>query len=47
MEDEMDISGREGWDPTIEEALHVITQFGYAEAFPEALASFAAAPLRT
>lgn len=40
MEDEMDISGREGWDPTIEEALHVITQFGYAEAFPEAFGEF-------
>ena len=34
MEDEMDISGREGWDPTVEEALHLVTQFGYAEVYP-------------
>ncbi|MAV48140.1 MAG: hypothetical protein CBC49_009055 [Alphaproteobacteria bacterium TMED89] len=40
FEDEMDISGREGWDPTIEEALHLITQFGYAEVFPDIFGEF-------
>lgn len=34
MEDEMDITGRDGWDPTVEEALHLITQFGYAALYP-------------
>lgn len=40
FEDEMDINGRAGWDPTIEEALHLITGYGYAEVYPEAFGEF-------
>ena len=36
----MDINGRAGWDPTIEEALHLITRYGDAEVYPEAFGEF-------
>ena len=31
---EMNLSGS-GWDPTIEEGLHLITHMGYAHAYPD------------
>lgn len=34
--EEMNLSGRgKTWDPTIEEALHLITHMGYAQAYPD------------
>ena len=34
FDDEMERGG-DGFDPTVEEALHLVTQFGYAEVYPD------------